>query len=55
MPDATVQYVTRPATVDVVLALTVFATLVTAVHGSDVLAILAAGFFLKTLDPWRPA
>lgn len=54
MPDTTTHYVTRPATVDIVLALTVFAGVVTAVHGSDVLTILTAGLFLKTLDPWRP-
>lgn len=50
----TVQHATRPATVDVVLALTVFAGMVTATHASDVLAILTAGFFLKTLDVWSP-
>lgn len=42
MPDTTVHYATRPATVDIVLAL-----------AADVLAILTAGFLLKTLAPWR--
>lgn len=49
----TVQPATRPATVDLVLALTVFAGMVTATHASDILAVLIAGFFLKTLDTWR--
>lgn len=44
---------TRPATVDLVLLAVTLAAIVT-LHGSDVLAILIAGFLLKTLEPWRP-
>jgi hypothetical protein len=55
MPEpTTIQRATRPATVDVVLALVVFAGVVTASHGSDILAALIAGLFLKALDPWSP-
>jgi len=53
MPDApTFQRDTRPATVDLVLLAVTLAAVVT-LRGSDVLAILIAGFFLKTLDRWE--
>lgn len=53
MPDApTVPRTTRPAAVDVVLLVATLAALCT-LRGSDVLAMLTAGLFLKTLDPWR--
>lgn len=48
-----VQRATRPATVDLIMLVVAFAAIVTAVHGSDFLTILIAGFLLKTLDTWR--
>ncbi|MGW3992399.1 hypothetical protein ACWEF6_02815 [Amycolatopsis sp. NPDC004772] len=54
MPEpATTQRDTRPATVDLVLLAVTLAAVV-ALRGFDVLAILIAGFLLKTLDPWSP-
>lgn len=49
----TIQRDTRPATVDLVLLAVTLAAVVT-LRLSDVLAILIAGFLLKTLDRWEP-